>query len=543
MSSEATKLVLAVALAGCALAGGLDEFKVKREAVFEFAERPTLTRNGDQATIAFASKGYCDVTVAIENSEGKIVRHLACGVLGPKAPPPLQRDSLKQTLVWDGKDDQERYIDDKEGLSVRVSLGLRPAFERTLFWSPKKRIGDRPPLLHAVEEGVVVFDGLGVDHVRLFDHDGSYVRTIYPFPAGKLGQVNGLRWHTFPQDGGRLPLKDGFVQASLLTSGTSGLSDAEKHRGGVGATAMAAHNDRIALAYLRLNRLASDGSTGGLPLAGPKVSFEGRISREGKETLEVGPTSAAFSPDGKWLYLTGYVWIWLVGGWNPQSGWFNAVLRLEFAKDAAPEVFLGSGEQWATGKGKDDFRMPTAVACDAGGRVYVADYHNDRIQVFSPDGRHVATVAASRPAKVLMQAKPRAVARWVLPVPELPRSRTFSWRSMYSPVMSSRTRGWLSEGWAAKSKVSRVLRTVNLAALTRRSAARRSRWPGSNSMRTSTSLAWQKSTMATAWGARNSCWVRIHEAPSPARHTLFFASQKTTEIGGHTRCHIRADFR
>ncbi|MBM4031252.1 MAG: hypothetical protein FJ291_05635 [Planctomycetes bacterium] len=181
---------------------------------------------------------------------------------------------------------------------------------------------------------------------------------------------------------------------------------------------MAAHNDRIALAYLRLNRLASDGSTGGLPLAGPKVSFEGRISRDHKETLEVGPTSAAFSPDGRWLYLTGYVWIWLVGGWNPQSGWFNAVLRLDYAKDAPPEVFLGSATQWETGKGGgQDFRMPTAVACDAAGRVYVADYHNDRIQVFSPDGKHVATVPTSRPAKVLVHRVTQEVYAFSWPMP------------------------------------------------------------------------------------------------------------------------------
>ena len=42
-------------------------------------------------------------------------------------------------------------------------------------------------------EGVYVYDGNGVDHVRLFDHDGNYVRTIYPFPAAKLKQVKGLK--------------------------------------------------------------------------------------------------------------------------------------------------------------------------------------------------------------------------------------------------------------------------------------------------------------------------------------------------------------
>ena len=43
-----------------------------------------------EVEIAFASKGWCDATVAIESTDGKILRHLASGVLGPKAPPPFQ---------------------------------------------------------------------------------------------------------------------------------------------------------------------------------------------------------------------------------------------------------------------------------------------------------------------------------------------------------------------------------------------------------------------------------------------------------------------
>ena len=201
-------------------AGALDEFKVKRQAVFEFAERPRVTRDGDRVTIAFASKGYCDATIAIEDAQGRIVRHLASGVLGPNAPAPFQKGSLKQSVVWDGKDDQERYIDDKDGLTVRVSLGLKPAFEKSLFWSPKKRIGHRPPLIQPVEEGVIVFDGLGVDHVRLFDHEGNYVRTVYPFPADKLNHLKGVKTQRFPQSGQTLPYRTGTYGITLLTSGT-----------------------------------------------------------------------------------------------------------------------------------------------------------------------------------------------------------------------------------------------------------------------------------------------------------------------------------
>ena len=88
------------------LAAALDEFKVKREAVFDFAQKPAVTRQGDRVEIRFETKGLCDVTVAIEDANQKIIRHLASGVLGPTAPEPFRKNARKQTLLWDGKNDK-----------------------------------------------------------------------------------------------------------------------------------------------------------------------------------------------------------------------------------------------------------------------------------------------------------------------------------------------------------------------------------------------------------------------------------------------------
>ena len=50
--------VAAALLTGASFgASGLDEFKVKREAVFEFAQKPTVRRAGDRITIEFETKG------------------------------------------------------------------------------------------------------------------------------------------------------------------------------------------------------------------------------------------------------------------------------------------------------------------------------------------------------------------------------------------------------------------------------------------------------------------------------------------------------
>jgi hypothetical protein len=166
---KAILAMVACLLAWPAVAGEVstteaEDYRVKREMVFEFTKPPMLTRDGDRVTVTFETKGLCDVVVVIEDSDGCILRHLAYGVLGANAPEPFKKNSRAQTIVWDGKDDSGRYIDDKDGIIVRVSLGLKPQLEKTLFWHPKKRIAlERNPLMAVQPEGVYVYDGGGVE--------------------------------------------------------------------------------------------------------------------------------------------------------------------------------------------------------------------------------------------------------------------------------------------------------------------------------------------------------------------------------------------
>jgi hypothetical protein len=402
-----------------ARAADLDEFKVKREEVFEFTEKPKVSRQGDRVTISFTSKGWCDATVAIENAEGKILRHLASGVLGPRAPEPLQKESLKQTLVWDGKDDQGAYVDDKDNVIVRVSLGLKPQLERTLFWDPRKRSsngwgGANAPIFRAAPEGVYVYETGAMDHLRLFDHDGNYVRTVYPFPADKLDKVAGLQQHAFPQDGRTLPFKAGFQQSTLLF-GKNASPMPNRGESGFKATSMAVANGRIALAGKYVSRLATDGTTGGLPLAGPKVGcsaqMRGSNASWGHDS-SVAPCSLALSPDGKWLYLAGFMWRYT---WHNDS--YHGVLRVPFEEDAPPALFAGSMKQDDAGTEDGRFRGAAAVACDGQGRVYVADHINDRIQVFSPDGKFLKAIPVFRPAMLSVHPKTGEIYAfsWVTP--------------------------------------------------------------------------------------------------------------------------------
>jgi len=406
-SAETHEESLAPAVGGAGRSDYL-EFKVKRESIFEFVQKPRVTRTGDRVTIAFETKGFCDATVAIENAEGKIIRHLASGVLGPNAPEPFQKNSKTQTVVWDGKNDQGTYIDDKDALTIRVSLGLKPEYERAFQWSPYRRAGGNTPVICPAPEGVYVFEGSGFDHLRLFDHDGNYVRTVYPFPADKVDQVRGVKRHVMPQSGKDLPLKWGFYESTLLTSGYTGLrNSAQLPAGGAATLAMAIHKNRIFLPGLSLNRIATDGTSGGMPLEGPRIAISVQWHRWGDRLRrDVAPRSAAVSPDGKTLYFTGFGWDrgQDFGGFD----WTDGVAQMDTLGNDPPRPFVGLPlKQGKENAGTDNthFRQPFSVACDAQGRVYIADYGNDRIQVFNPDGTHVKTIPVSRPTEVCIHQK------------------------------------------------------------------------------------------------------------------------------------------
>ena len=75
------------------------------------------------------------IALSMRLGETVVLKGVACrviGVLGENAPEPFAWNSKAQSLTWDGKDDQDVYVDDKESLTVRVSLGLRPQFERPI---------------------------------------------------------------------------------------------------------------------------------------------------------------------------------------------------------------------------------------------------------------------------------------------------------------------------------------------------------------------------------------------------------------------------
>ena len=81
------------------------------------------------------------------------------------------------------------------------------------------------------------------------------------------------------------------------------------------------------------------------------------------------PTDVAVLADGSFYVTDGYV--------NSRVVKFSADGKYQF--------------EWGTkGTGPGEFRVPHGIAVDATGKVYIADRENDRIQVFTADGRFLA---------------------------------------------------------------------------------------------------------------------------------------------------------
>ena len=101
MKAIKTTVCLLLLIAGTGASGAdtaqiKNEFQVKREPVFEFPEKPCISRKGNRVTISFETEGFCDATAAIENRREKILRHLASGVPGNNAQPSF-REKHKET--------------------------------------------------------------------------------------------------------------------------------------------------------------------------------------------------------------------------------------------------------------------------------------------------------------------------------------------------------------------------------------------------------------------------------------------------------------
>jgi DNA-binding beta-propeller fold protein YncE len=367
---------------------------VEREDVFAFAQKPSVKLlSKDRYRITFAVKGYCDVTVGIVDGKGRVVRHLGSGVLGRNAPAPFQENSLSQTIIWNGKDDMGRYPDHPEKLCVRVMLGLKPVFDKRVGGTSGKDVpGSGIRGIAIGPDGAYVLNtegNFGHATLRKYDRNGSYVCSLAPPPRG-LPEEKLTGQYVVEYEPGKRALQGSDIENMQQARWLVGLGNF------VRSVQPALAGDRFVWANRgffrqtdsKLHYIHTDGSTDVPGLDGTVLA-----SRETHEH----PRLAA-SPDGKKVYAT-------IGPVKKTSGTCVFVSTLKAGSTAT--VFVGDRKK----PGTDNRHLQDArgLDCDAQGRLHVADRGNNRIQVFSPEGKHVKTIGIERPSWVFVHRKTGAI--------------------------------------------------------------------------------------------------------------------------------------
>jgi len=153
-----------------------------------FTSPPAAVREGGGMRIRFAVSATTDVEVAVVDAQGRIVRHLAAGLLGKNAPMPLKKDSLSQELLWDGKDDAGKPAAGGP-FKVRVRAGAKAELDKIAGWDGNT-FGGAIEALTVGNNGEVFV--LLTDHfrgraeIRVLDRQGKYLRTIMPYQSNAM---------------------------------------------------------------------------------------------------------------------------------------------------------------------------------------------------------------------------------------------------------------------------------------------------------------------------------------------------------------------
>ncbi|MGQ9662357.1 MAG: hypothetical protein ACUVWX_08490 [Kiritimatiellia bacterium] len=378
---------------------------IRRIGQVRFAESLRAVRVGSTIKVSFAVDKPVDVEVAIlESSSGKVVRHLAAGLLGKNAPPPFRKDSLGQEIVWDGKDDKGRYLLSAAGpeggrFKVRVRLGLDVQLDRFI---PARVSGCLPA--HAVGVGpdgtVYVLssrDKAGGVTIYALDGQGRYLRTLLPSPAGlRREQVRGLE---------RLRLDDGtevpVIYSAYIADFAPYLAGIQPQRlevtqDGWIVFASGGNNwtDQIVPRHALV--LKTDGT---IP---PEIGFVGPpLGPYSRYSIGLRQQQIALSLDGKTLYFCGMG----VGGRNPTG--IHCIGRTTWEAKEFPQPCIGKPDE--PGADGEHLNNPTSVTTDAKGNIYVTDSGNQRVAVFDASYKFIGATSVPNPGLVCVHLKTGAL--------------------------------------------------------------------------------------------------------------------------------------
>jgi hypothetical protein len=366
----------------------------------KFTSKPTASKANGKVKISFTVSAPTDVEVAILDARGKIVRHLAAGVLGAKKPPPAPlKPGLAQKLEWDGKADWGRKAEGGP-YKVRVRAGMSVKFGRL--------VGDSPYNFYEMFCGGMAVDqkngdlyylarrgrGAHLFCLRVFDRTGKYLREIMPYPAALDARSRKVY--------GSLPVPGSKIPAPLNRMSIWPVFYPMMSKGGEGVKLLGLHpsepetlllTDEYFSTMWRIRK--TDGGAGepfrtDLWAAGSAPRGRGCV----------GPVMSAFSPDGKAMYFTGYCHAAAKGKkLNPK--WPEGrIYRMEpgksktttFADVALPAGWLPARKPWASPV--NGFQALHGIAVEEDGNVLICDAASGKVRIFSAAGKETGSIAA-----------------------------------------------------------------------------------------------------------------------------------------------------
>jgi len=402
-----------------------------------FTTGPTASRAGEKVKIAFAVSAPTDVEVAVLDAKGRVVRHLAAGLLGKSAPAPFKKGALAQEIVWDGKDDLGEPAKN-EPFTVRVRLGSTPRLAKHVGWNGNTlEAGIVGLAVGPTGEVYALFpSGHGRTSLRVFDRTGRYIRTIIPYPAGTPKERTASIGH-LEVEGERIPIVFNAHGGNTLplTAGMKPQTMAFSPKGYlILASAVGTISSHRPPRYL-LAVHPEGGAPAELGFVGPQIrgladrgiGFMGGAGERGSPWF----THLATSPDGEHIYLTdsGRSHAYTVAHCVYRLRWSDRTpgspRRGKAYRDHGPydlgKPFLGEFQK----PGNDDthFSDPQGLAVDRDGNLYVCDHGNDRVMVFDKNGTLLGKWALEKPEQIAVHPKTGAV--YVLSREGLVRRSTF----------------------------------------------------------------------------------------------------------------------
>ncbi len=380
-----------------------------------FAAKLTAAKDGDKAKITFTVSAPTDVEVAVLDSAGKVVRHLAAGVLGGKNPPPEPlKAGLAQSLLWDWRDDAGNPPPSTihpPPFRVRVRAGMSVKFGRVIGTNPNTgELGYGCNGAAVAPDGTLYLKlaantGFHTEYpwqLRRFDSAGKYQKTLLPYaPSTPADKAPGFR----PIDAG-----DGLLtpaQRSGLYPVFYSFGDSIHNRAVDGSVIFV--NNRTA----QMTFFKADGTnvvkTVAMRSAPDKLVWKDWLTPQ-----------LAFSPDGRYAYYSNvanppYPKAKQPSDVDPKFPQ-GRVYRQDLSKPGSdPERFFDLElPDWE----KTKYWMPsnhnarTAAAgidVDAKGNLFVCDLVNQEVVEVSPEGKKLSATRVPWPDKVLVSSKTGAL--------------------------------------------------------------------------------------------------------------------------------------